>query len=113
MKNKSICIVTEEWPGIPGCGGIGTAFFELSTLLARNNWKVEILFVPIEGTEPQEFEALEDIVFHLLDLNRYAYPPHSYEKKATLYLNGYSIGKYLLTRCIFLITKVLDTHQPA
>ena len=31
---RRVCIVTEEWPGIQGCGGIGTAFGPILGALA-------------------------------------------------------------------------------
>lgn len=79
--NKSICIVTEEWPGLPGCGGIGTAFFEMATLLDRAGWAVTVLFVPI-GEAPTEVGGLGKINFCVLNLASYVYEPFSYEKKS-------------------------------
>lgn len=79
--NKSICIVTEEWPGLPGCGGIGTAFFEMATLLDREGWSVTVLFVPT-GEAPSEVGGLGKINFCVLNLESYVYEPFSYEKKS-------------------------------
>ncbi|MCC2970849.1 glycosyltransferase [Massilia sp. IC2-476] len=79
--NKRVCIVTEEWPGLPGCGGIGTAFFELATLLDRSDWAVTVLFVPM-GEAPTQLAGLGNIQFTVLDLKQYVYEPFSYEKKS-------------------------------
>jgi glycosyltransferase involved in cell wall biosynthesis len=92
--NKSICIVTEEWPGLPGCGGIGTAFFEMATLLDREGWAVTVLFVPI-GQAPTTVEGLGTINFCVLNLGSYVYEPFSYEKKA------YAVAMWLRTQPAF------------
>ncbi|WP_448192854.1 glycosyltransferase [Azospirillum sp. sgz301742] len=55
----SVCIVTHEFPGLPGSGGIGTAFAGLTEALSRRGASVTVLvsgLLPV----PPGFETPED-----------------------------------------------------
>ncbi len=89
---RRVCIVTEEWPGIQGCGGIGTAFYEQATLLAQNRWKVDVLLVPIDGRSTAAASSIRGVDLYELDLDAYAYGPQSYEKRS------YAVAMWLKER---------------
>jgi hypothetical protein len=108
---QSICIVTEEWPGIAGCGGIGTAFYELAILFARNQYQVHILFVPIIE-EPDSFKSgIQGIQFHILDIGKYTYGPFTYQKKALPSHDGWINRLNTIPQCIFATIKDLGSQR--
>lgn len=85
---KRVCLVTEEISGIAGSGGIGAAFFELSLLLAKSGYQVDILYCPVSEIATDDLRAHRErfanlgIVLRTLDVERFAFSPATYEKKS-------------------------------
>jgi glycosyltransferase involved in cell wall biosynthesis len=81
-----ICLVSEELAFGKGSGGIGGAFHELALLLARSGHAVDLLYVPASGAAPAPdlvgYFADRAIRVFGADLDRYAWDPLSYERRA-------------------------------
>lgn len=82
MELRRICFVTQEWPGVPGCGGIGTAFFELAMLLAQSGYDVDVLFVPGESSPQQFISPALNVQIQVLDLKQYVEAPFTSHQKS-------------------------------
>ncbi|ALN92793.1 glycosyl transferases group 1 family protein [Lysobacter gummosus] len=87
-ERPAVCLVTEELPGVGGCGGIGAAFHELALLLAARGALVDILFCPLSPLSDAEMVRLQEkfrdksIKISFLDMNRYVDGPVSHERRA-------------------------------
>ncbi|WP_255323107.1 glycosyltransferase [Lysobacter sp. K5869] len=97
-ERPSVCLVTEELPGVGGCGGIGAAFYELALLLAARGALVDVLFCPTAPLAAAEAERLRarlrerSIKLELLDVERHADGPPSHERRA------YAVYRQLLAQ---------------
>lgn len=87
-QRPNVCLVTEELPGVGGCGGIGAAFYELALLLAARGAVVDVLFCPPAPLPADEAERLRarfgerSIKLDLLDLDRHVEGAVSHERRA-------------------------------
>lgn len=88
LQRPNVCLVTEELPGVGGCGGIGAAFYELALLLAARGAVVDILFCPPAPLSADETERLRarfgerSIKLDVLDMERYVEGAVSHERRA-------------------------------
>lgn len=93
-----ICLVTEELAGVGGSGGIGAAFAELATLLARKGAVVDVVYCPVAELGDDERRAVVDryarawVKLDFIDYSLYAQAPYTLEKRS------YSICRLLEER---------------
>lgn len=88
LQRPNVCLVTEELPGVGGCGGIGAAFYELALLLAAQGAVVDLLFCPVAPLAEAEIDRLRarlrerSIKLDMLDVGRYVEGSESHERRA-------------------------------
>lgn len=88
LLRPNVCLVTEELPGVGGCGGIGAAFHELALLLAAQGAVVDLLFCPLAPLAESDAERLRarlrerSIKLDVLDSGRYVEGAESHERRA-------------------------------
>ncbi len=79
---KSICLITEEWPGLKGCGGIGTAMYELALLLSKENFHIDVLIVPINGSETNKIKEIEKVNINILSIESFIHDIGNYSSRS-------------------------------
>ncbi|QCW27422.1 glycosyltransferase [Lysobacter enzymogenes] len=88
LQRPNVCLVTEELPGVGGCGGIGAAFYELALLLAAQGAVVDLLFCPLAPLAQADSERLRarlrerSIKLDVLEVGRHVEGAESPERRA-------------------------------